>query len=152
MTELCQTTATDAPAETQIELLTFRANGQAFAIDIMAVKEIRGWSEPTPIPFSEPHMLGMVNLRGAVLPVTDLSLRLGQARTPDDPRNVVIIVEERGAIHGLLVEAVSDIVRAAPGTLQDVPSSMDSPSQYAEHLFISENEMIQILDAEKIIG
>ena len=58
------------------ELISVRIGDQAYAIDIMAVREIRGWTAATPLPHAPPHVLGMMNLRGAILPVIDLGARL----------------------------------------------------------------------------
>ncbi|CTQ34062.1 chemotaxis protein CheW [Jannaschia rubra] len=137
---------------TVAELLTFRCGGQSYGIDIMAVREIRGWSEPTPLPHAAPFMRGMVNLRGAVLPVMDLAQRLGQARTVDDPRNVIIVVQDGRRVHGLLVESVSDIVHPGADQLQDVPpAGPEEPGTMAERLFILDDEMIQVLSTSRIL-
>ncbi|MEM7711252.1 MAG: chemotaxis protein CheW, partial [Pseudomonadota bacterium] len=94
----------------RLELLTFRCGGRSYAVPIMNVREIRGWSPPTPLPHAPAYMLGMVNLRGSVLPVMDLARRLGSPATRDGPRNVIVVVALEGRVHGLMVEAVSDIV------------------------------------------
>ena len=139
-----------APAAT--ELLTFRCGGQGYAVDIMAVREIRGWSEPTPLPHSPSYMRGMVNLRGSVLPVMDLAERMGRPRTPDDPRNVIIVIQQGARVHGLLVDAVSDIVHPRADQLQDVPRvSDDAREAMAERLFVVDDTMIQVLSTAQIL-
>ena len=65
------------------ELITFRIGEQEFAVDIMSVREIRGWSPATPLPQTPEYMRGVINLRGAVLPIMDLAARLGLTITPD---------------------------------------------------------------------
>ena len=59
------------------ELIAFRIGGQEFCVNIMSVREIRGWTPATPLPHSPHYVMGVINLRGAVLPIMDLSLRLG---------------------------------------------------------------------------
>src|SRR5258708_17520766 len=59
------------------ELLSFRLGEQEFCLDIMAVREIRGWTEATPLPRAPDYIRGMINLRGTVFPVVDMSVRLG---------------------------------------------------------------------------
>ncbi|WP_235962606.1 chemotaxis protein CheW [Jannaschia marina] len=134
------------------ELLTFQCGGQSYAVDIMSVREIRSWSEPTPMPHAPPYMRGMVNLRGSVLPVMDLAERLGQARTEDNPRNVIIVIQEDRRVHGLLVEAVSDIVHPTLEQLQEVPNlEAEGATQLAERLFVVEDTMIQVLSTERVL-
>ncbi|TFL16720.1 chemotaxis protein CheW [Jannaschia formosa] len=135
-----------------MELLTFQCGGRAFAVDIMAVREIRSWSAPTPLPHAPPFMLGMVNLRGSVLPVMDLAARLGERPTADSPRNVIIVIQQGMRVHGLLVEAVSDIVHPVPEQLQDVPKvTSDEETSMAERLFVVEDAMVQILSMERVL-
>ena len=62
------------------ELIAFCIGEQEFAVDIMSVREIRGWSPATPLPQTPAYMRGVINLRGAVLPIIDLSARLGLER------------------------------------------------------------------------
>lgn len=143
-----------APAaeEERNGLLTFRCGGQGYAVDIIAVREIRSWSEPTPLPHSPPYMRGMVNLRGSVLPVMDLAQRLGQPPTRDDPRNVIIVIQEEGRVHGLLVDAVSDIVLPRAEQMQDVPRvGTDDDHAMAERLFVVDDVMIQVLVTDRIL-
>ena len=59
------------------ELIAFRIGDQEFCVNIMSVREIRGWTPATPLPHSPHYVMGVINLRGAVLPIMDLSLRLG---------------------------------------------------------------------------
>lgn len=135
-----------------IELLTFETGGRRFAVDIMVVREIRSWSQPTPLPHAPPYMLGMVNLRGSVLPVMDLAQRVGQSPTPDNPRNVIIVIQQDDRVHGLLVEAVSDIVHPAPDQLQEVPKiAKEDGASMAQNLFVVEDKMIQVLAMERVL-
>lgn len=134
------------------ELLTLRSGGQCYALDITAVREIRAWSLPTPLPHAPPSMLGMVNLRGVVLPVMDLALRLGHPRTGEDARNVIIVVQQDARLHGLLVEAVLDIVRPPADQVQDMPqTAIDPADKTAERMFVAETGIVQILALQHIL-
>lgn len=140
------------PAPDRTDLLTFRCGGQRYAVDIMAVREIRSWSEPTPLPHAPSFMRGMVNLRGSVLPVMDLAQRLGRAPTADDPKNVIIVIQDQARVHGLLVDAVSDIVHPRTDQLQDVPQVEDGETHaLADRLFVVDDAMIQILSTSRIL-
>lgn len=135
----------------QLELLTFRCGGQRYAVDIMDVREIRGWSEPTPLPHAPSYMRGMVNLRGSVLPVMDLAHRLGLPPTADNSRNVIVVVQQDRRVHGLLVESVSDIVHPTADQLQDIPRVAGDDGSMAVRLFVVDEAMIQILSTARIL-
>ena len=96
------------------ELISFRIGAQEFCVDIMAVREIRGWTPATPLPQAPSYVRGVINLRGAVLPIVDLSARLGLGDTEPSVRNVIIVVRIGTRLVGLLVDAVSEILTARP--------------------------------------
>jgi purine-binding chemotaxis protein CheW len=106
-----------APAE----LISVRIGEQLFALDIMAVREIRGWSASTPLPHAPDYVLGMINLRGAVLPVVDLAGLLGLARIAPDASSVVVVADIGGRAVGLLVDAVCDIITLQDGEMKPAP-------------------------------
>jgi purine-binding chemotaxis protein CheW len=106
---------------TNLELLTFRLSEQEYALEIMSVREIRGWTHATPLPHAPQFMKGVINLRGTVLPVMDLALRLGMPQRAQNDRNVIIVVKFEDVMTGLLVDAVSDIVAVAAEDLQPPP-------------------------------
>ena len=106
----------------QIQLITFEINAKMLAVDIMAVREIRAWSPTTPIPNAPPFVRGVVNLRGLVLPVIDLSERLGWGRVDPSERNVIIVVEIGGQMTGLIVGSVNDIVTVEQEAIQPPPN------------------------------
>ena len=83
---------------------------QEFCIDIMSVREIRGWTPATALPHAPAYVRGVINLRGSVLPIVDLAERLGFPPTDASARQVIIVVQVGAQIVGLLVDAVSDIL------------------------------------------
>lgn len=103
------------------ELISVRIGDQAYAIDIMAVREIRGWTAATPLPHAPPHVLGMMNLRGAILPVIDLGARLGLGPATPGASSVVVVAQIGDAQVGLVVDAVSDILQVTEGLIQAAP-------------------------------
>ena len=92
------------------QFISFRIGGEEYAIDIMAVREIKGWTETTSLPNQPQHILGVMNLRGTIVPVFDLRRRFGMGVTETSRSHVVIIVAVLDRIVGLLVDAVSDIL------------------------------------------
>jgi purine-binding chemotaxis protein CheW len=107
------------------QLITFEIGDRRLGIDIMAVREIRAWSPATPLPNVPPHVRGVVNLRGVVLPVLDLRLRLGWGTTDPSARHVIIVVRIADQLQGIIVDAVSDIVTLVPDDIQPVPEVGD---------------------------
>jgi purine-binding chemotaxis protein CheW len=107
------------------ELIVVEIQGQRFALDIMSVREIRGWIATTRLPQAPDHVLGMINLRGSVLPVIDFSTRLGLGPSEPNTASVVIVAEVDDRVAGLLVDAVCDILTLGEGMLQPVPDVGD---------------------------
>ena len=129
------------------ELLTFRLADQDYAMDIMSVREIRGWTRTTPLPHAPSYMCGVINLRGTVLPVMDLAERLGLPEQEKSDRNVIIVVKQGDALTGLLVDAVSDIVALTADELQPPPDMIPgSGANVVSALFLIEDRMIRVLD------
>ncbi len=100
------------------ELLSFRLGEQEFCLDIMAVREIRGWTEATPLPRAPDYIRGMINLRGTVFPVVDMSVRFGLPVNDAASRKVIIVVWIGTRLIGLLVDAVCDIIAVTDAELQ----------------------------------
>ncbi|WP_406854409.1 chemotaxis protein CheW [Alsobacter sp. KACC 23698] len=88
--------------------MTFETNGRSFGIDVSAVREIRGWQQTTPLPNSSDHVLGVINLRGVIVPVIDLRQRLGLGPSTISRSSVVIVVANGDRLEGVLADAVSD--------------------------------------------
>ncbi len=136
----------DKALTAEIELLTFLVGKQEYAIDIMSVREIRGWSKATPLPHAPAFVRGVINLRGTVLTIVDLAERLGMGRTEASERNVIIVVHTGKETVGLLVDAVSDILAINKSDLQTPPEmSADNNQTFVSALMIAEERMIRIL-------
>jgi purine-binding chemotaxis protein CheW len=138
---------TDTSGTATIELLTFRLAEQEYALDIMSVREIRGWTHATPLPHAPQYMKGVINLRGTVLPVMDLASRLGLPEREQNERNVIIVVKYEDAMTGLLVDAVSDIVAVTQEDLQPPPElSSGTVEGVVSALTLIEERMIRVLN------
>lgn len=116
-----------------MELITFEVEGDIYGIDINAVKEIKGWKTPRPMPNEPPHSLGVIELRGNVYSIYDLRLIFEQGETNITPKHVVIFVKSGEEVFGILVDAVTDIVSITEKEIQPLPQ-MD---QVAQHRFLS---------------
>ncbi|MBY5932604.1 chemotaxis protein CheW [Tateyamaria omphalii] len=135
-----------------VELLTFKLGDQEYSLDIMSVREIRGWTRATPMPLAPSFVRGVINLRGTVLPVIDLAERLGLQKCGQNSRNVIIVVKCHGHMTGLLVDAVSDIVALQPDEMQDPPDTgtSDTPN-VVKALTLIDDRMIRVLDVAQIV-
>ena len=105
----------------QHELMAFRAGDQEFCVDIMIIREIRGWSPATPLPKTPGYMKGVINLRGAILPILDLSARLGLGECEPNGRSVIMVVQIGERSVGLLVDAVSELIMVNGADIQPAP-------------------------------
>jgi len=140
-------TVQQAAAVLPVKLISVRVGEQLFALDIGVLREIRGWSTSTPLPQAPAYVLGMINLRGQVLPVLDLALRLGLAPSQPDASSVVVVAELGGRTVGLLVSAVCDIINVAPDRVQAAPD-LGSPgrSAFVQGVITLGDEIVTYLD------
>jgi purine-binding chemotaxis protein CheW len=135
-----------------LELLSFRIADQEYSVDIMSVREIRGWTRATSLPHAPDYVRGVINLRGAVLPVVDLGLRLGLLAGEPNERSVIIVVDLGGRTVGLRVDAVSDILSVPASDLQTPPELLsDQVDGFIRALTIIEGRMIRVLDVTAVL-
>jgi purine-binding chemotaxis protein CheW len=138
--------------EAERELITFSVGEQFFCVDIMAVRELRGWSEPTPLPQSPPYVSGVINLRGVVLPIIDLAARLGLAPTEPTARHVIIVVSIEGRLVGVLVDAVCDIVAVGRDALQPTPDLSGEPAgAFVTGLLTDDDRLISLIALDHLL-
>lgn len=112
----------------QLELISFEIGGQEFCIDISVVREIRGWTPATAMPQTPDYIRGVINLRGAVMPVLDLRNRLGLGHTEPSSRHVIVVVQFESRMVGLLVDAVQETFMVDAALLQ-APPAMDTTGE-----------------------
>ncbi|MHA0334850.1 chemotaxis protein CheW [Sphingomonas aquatilis] len=128
------------------QLITFEIADKRLGVDIMAIREIRAWTPPTPIPHAPAFVRGIVNLRGTVLPVVDLSDRLGWDTIAPSPRHVIIVIQIGEQMHGLVVDSVNDIVTIEPAALQPPPDLGGGSSRHLSGLIAVDDRMVMVLD------
>src|SRR5450631_1044840 len=113
MSRATATGADTSSTETSEQYLTFMLAGEEYGIDILRVQEIKGWDKVTRIPHTPNYVLGVINLRGAVVPILDLRCRFGLEAMEFGPKTVVIVVRVAGAraerTIGMVVDAVSEV-------------------------------------------
>ena len=134
------------------ELVSFRLGTQEFCVDIMAVREIRGWTQATPLPHAPAYVLGMINLRGTVLPVIDVGTLLGLPADRESTRRVVIVVWIGNRLGGLLVDAVCDILTVSDEAVMAPPEISDEKVQsFVSGVITVDDRMICLLTIGDIL-
>jgi purine-binding chemotaxis protein CheW len=135
-----------------VQQLTFSLAGEEYGADILSVREIRGWSRVTRIPQTPSYLLGVLNLRGAIVPVMDLRLRFGLEREAYDQNTVVIIVAVAERLFGIVVDAVSDVVDIDLVAIKPVPDmGAIVDTRYLKGLATHVERMVMLLDVEKLV-
>jgi len=110
-----------AAARIPNEFLTFRLGGEEYGIDILRVQEIRSYEEPTRIANSPSFIKGVVNLRGVIVPVVDLRIKLGCEKTDYNSLTVVIVLNVHGRVVGAVVDSVSDVLELSGELVKPAP-------------------------------
>lgn len=143
--------ACSAAAPTQF--ISFAIGDDHYGVDIMAVREIKGWSEITHLPRQPDYVRGVLNLRGAIVPIVDLRCRFGQGLTEVSPLHIVIIVQIANRQVGLLADRVLDIVTFDVSQVQPVPRIVDgSRINFLAGLVTVDNGMIALIDLPNLLS
>ena len=134
------------------EYITFRIGSQYFCVDIMSVREIRGWTPATQLPRAPGFVRGVINLRGIVLPVIDLAERLGFQPAEPTPRHVIIVAQTGRQIVGLLVDAVSDIIAVPSDKVQQTPDvGSEAAHSFVVGVMPIDDRMISLIALDSIM-
>jgi len=115
-------TVTRASARTGGKHLVFRLNGEDYGLPVLSVREIHQMMAVTPVPRTPSFIKGVANLRGKVLPVTDLRERLGMPHSEDAGLQAIIVVSVAGIEMGLIVDKVSEVADIASEDIEETPS------------------------------
>lgn len=103
------------------EYLTFRLDQEEYGIDILKVQEIRGYEPPTRIANAPKFIKGVVNLRGTIVPIVDMRLKFDCTQAEYNSFTVVIILNLRHRVVGIVVDSVSDVMELAPDSIRSAP-------------------------------
>ncbi len=134
------------------ELIAFRVGAQEFCVDVRQVREIRGWTPATALPHTPGYVRGVINLRGAVLPIVDLASRLGFGETDPSARHVIIVAEIGAQLVGLLVDAVSDILTVTDDMVQPTPDvASDTAKTFLRGVMTVDDRMVTLLALDRVL-
>jgi purine-binding chemotaxis protein CheW len=135
------------------QIISFAIGDDQYGVDIMAVREIKGWSEITHLPRQPESVRGVLNLRGAIVPIIDLRCRFGQGLTEASAIHVVIIVQVGARVVGLLADRVLDIVSFDAAQVQPVPKiAQASRIDFLSGLVTVDTSMIALIDLNNLLS
>lgn len=139
------------------QYLTFVLGGEEYGVEILSVQEIKGWEQVTRVPYSPDYVLGVMNLRGMIVPVIDLRRRLSLEKREFDASTVVIVLRvqtSRGEkTVGIVVDAVSEVYSVATEGIKPVPELGDaSDGSCVKGIATVEGKMVMLLDVTALIA
>ena len=146
-----------------LEIIAFRLHDQEFCVKTTTIREIRGWAPSTtireirgwapstPIPHAPADVIGVMNLRGSVIPIIDLAYKLGMKSSVANERSAIVVAEVHNMVIGMLVDRVSDILTIPSSQVQPVPEiSASFDKTFSEGIIANENGMICFLNLAKM--
>ncbi|MEY4256399.1 MAG: putative chemotaxis protein CheW [Pseudomonadota bacterium] len=144
--------ATSSPTPLQRELISFRIAQQDFCTDIRQVREIRGWTSVTAMPHAPEFVVGVINLRGTVMPVVDIGARLGFAPSVPTEHHVIIVVNINGQWTGLMVESVAETSTIAADQIHRAPNVASRRTMdFVEGYIIRGDSMMTVISLDHVI-
>lgn len=146
----------DTAKEDEAQVLSFILGSEEYGVDILRVQEIKGWERTTAIPNSPDYVMGVINLRGAVVPIVDLRVRFNLTDITYDDSTVVIILKandnDTQKILGVVVDGVSDVHSLKPNSTQAAPEIGGViHTEYVNGLATVEDKMIILLHVDQLI-
>jgi purine-binding chemotaxis protein CheW len=150
------TMASNASTNASHQVLTFSLGSETYAVDILLVQEIRGWTPVTRLPQAPTYMLGMLNLRGSIVPVIDMRVRFGLEHAPFTPLTVIVVLSVQTSSgrreFGLVVDSVSDVVDIDAAALKETPSLGGKASvELIKGLAAVADRMMILLNVDELI-
>ena len=138
----------------EVEVVAFRVERQEYCVNIMSVREIRGWTEEAALPMVPSYVRGVINLRGAVVPIFDLADRLGLTPIEPEARHVIIISQVNEQTVGFVVDEVSDILTLEPDDIQPTPDVASQAAQeFVSGVIAKGDRMINLIEfGDALIG
>ena len=140
-------------AENKEKYLTFFINGQCYGIPIALVIEIIGMQDVAEVPEFPPYLKGVINLRGLIIPLIDVNLRVGYEEKEYTDKTCVIVVNVNDMEIGLIVDEVNEVLDIDKSTINPPPHSTGAQAdQYINGIAVQENKLILLMSCEKVIG
>lgn len=143
-------------ARDQEQLLTFFVAGAEYGVDILRVQEIRGWSQPMPLPQTPGFVKGVINIRGEIIPIADLRERLGLPAQPSSATTAIVVLRidhgDRSTVRGIVVDAMSDVTNVETTQIKPPPTITEAAgfAAFARGIAIVDDKLITILDVDRV--
>jgi purine-binding chemotaxis protein CheW len=145
--------ASHAGGEELLQLVSFKIGDEEFGVDILKVQEINRMLEITRVPNAPPHIVGVINLRGKVIPVVDLRRRFGMDIKEYDKNTRIVVMELGGKIVGFVVDAVSEVLRIPRSVTEPPPSvATSADADYITAVGKLDDRLLTLLDLEKVLN
>jgi purine-binding chemotaxis protein CheW len=139
------------PQDATLQIVAFTIDDVGYAFRIDAVKEIIRYVKPQPTSTTVPWMQGVINLRGSIVPVIELGVRLGRVTQPIDPATAKVLVLEDGAdVVGTLVTSVDEVRTISSDQLRPAPAG--AGSWFVESIVTLDERMLMLLDAAQLLA
>lgn len=147
----------DMSAQEAAQFLTFYLAGEEYGVSILDVQEVRVWDGVTAIPNAPAYVKGVLDLRGTIVPIIDLRIRLNLPSAEYDATTVIVVLKlEIGKsehVIGIVVDAVSDVLDVGSGDLKEAPEFEDkSSTEYIMGLASLNNKMVILLESDKLLS
>ncbi len=152
----------DIPAEKIFEdeiekeqYMTFKCEDEIYGISIKYVNEIIGLSQITKVPETQDYLIGLINLRGKIIPVIDVRIRFGKEPLEYNDRTCVIVIDVKSTVIGLIVDAIDEVAAFAENEITPPPSVSDLAMQAKKYVFgigRVNGEVKLLLDPDKLIN
>lgn len=135
------------------EVLSFRLAKEEYAISILKVQEIRGYEEPTLLPSAPACIKGIMNLRGSIVPIVDMRILFNLGEPTYDQFTVVIVLNIKNHVIGMVVDSVSDVVTLAEEQLRPAPDmGTTADGDYITGLGTVGERMLIVLDIDRLMS
>jgi purine-binding chemotaxis protein CheW len=145
---------TDASAGEPLEFLAFTLGKEEYGISIQKVQELRGYETVTRIANAPPFIKGVVNLRGTIVPIIDMRIKLNLGTPTYDQMTVVVILNVASRVIGMVVDSVSDVVMLAPEQIKPAPDMNNGvmSTGYLIGLGTIDERMLILVDIDKLMS
>ena len=145
------------PGDPISQFLTFTLGQEEYGVDILRVQEIRGWHQVTRVPNAPAHMLGVLNLRGTIVPIIDMRMRFQLTKVEYKPVTVIIVLSVHSAsgdhVFGIVVDSVSDVLDVKGSDVKTKPDfGAAVNTDFINGLATVQDHMVMLLDIDKLMS
>jgi len=141
-----------AVTDVLLQLVSFKIGPEEFGVDITKVQEINRMVEITKVPQAPRFVEGVINLRGKVIPIIDLRMRLGVNAQANDKNTRIVVVDIADRVMGMIVDSVSEVLRIPTSTIEPPPHiATGANAEYIQGVAKLDNRLLIFLDLSKVI-